>query len=115
MSNETKALELCRELNVSFVVVTFGGNCGYFEDDIENLPQILKASSSDVRNNMALKKTTLFQMSYWNFANVTNDGKQAFDLVRKRTVDGVSGVKLNHFREVFSSRYWLVRIFEIVN
>jgi dolichyl-diphosphooligosaccharide--protein glycosyltransferase len=129
---EPEAFQLCRELDVDYVMVVFGGLVGYTADDVNKLPWIVKIGSEavpeldedafpndagiyaiDSTASPALRDSTLFRMAYKDFEQVriSRSVPAGYDRVRRAQFDVPVG--LTHFEEVFTSQHWLVRVYRV--
>lgn len=134
-SPERKAWEIYRSLDVEYVFVVFGGFIGYPSDDINKFlwmvrigggvfPEIREPDYLDkygqyrVDNEMgpALRDCLVYKLSYYNFAEMgpLMGLPRGFDRVRN-TVIGRTDIKLQYFEEVYTSQYWMVRIYRVLD
>lgn len=126
-STEENALPILRKLDVDYVLVLYGGVARYPSDDIAKFLWPIriahgvypdKVSESefvgprgyqvDESATERMKNSVLYKLCYYRAAEVTGGNDFA-----RNTKIGVPNVKPEHFREVFTSENWIVRIYEV--
>ncbi|XP_075261616.1 dolichyl-diphosphooligosaccharide--protein glycosyltransferase subunit STT3B-like [Convolutriloba macropyga] len=133
-SNESRAYEIMRSLDVDYVLVIFGGLIGYSGDDINKFlwmvriaegehPQEIKesnyfsdAGSYRVDNEASdtMLNCLMYLMSYYRFGEVQLDFRMPAGYDRTRGAEiGRKDISFKHMEEAFTSEHWLVRIFKV--
>ncbi|KAJ2455613.1 oligosaccharyl transferase stt3 subunit [Coemansia sp. RSA 2336] len=128
-SNEDKAYELARHLDVDYVLVIFGAMLGYSGDDINKFLWMIRIAQGvypDEVNeqsffnhegqyaigddaSVAMRESLLHKLCYYRFSEVM--GPQSFDRVRKQRLP--SKVELDNFEEAYTTENWMVRIYKV--
>ncbi|EME28971.1 dolichyl-diphosphooligosaccharide--protein glycosyltransferase [Galdieria sulphuraria] len=132
-SPERKAFQICKKLDVDYVLVIFGGALGYSSDDINKFLWPIRISHSvdstvdesayltaDGNYRVgegagpALVESLMYKLCYYRFGEVQFDrGNPAgYDKVRGEVI-AKKKFKLRYFEEAFTSRNWLVRIYHV--
>lgn len=131
-SSESVAYETIRRLDVTHVLVIFGGLSGYSSDDINKFLWMVRIGGGvfpDVKEQDYLNQgdytisksatptmlnSLMYKMSYYDFGNVvTEHGKPpGYDRVRQTEI-GDKNPELQHLEEAFTSQNWIVRIFKV--
>lgn len=133
-SPEQVSWRLARLMNAEYMLVIFGGTCGYDGDDINKfmwMPRIANQTFHNISGpmyqavpyypiighwqttNMTL--SMMFQFCYKDFARFEYHpmlGK-GFDMARQTPVPHLKQVKLSLFEEAFSTKHWIVRIYRV--
>jgi dolichyl-diphosphooligosaccharide--protein glycosyltransferase len=134
-SNEEKAYEIMRELDVDYVLVIFGGLTGYSSDDINKFLWMVRIGGStdsgkhiketdyytssgefrvDKEGSPILKNCLMYKMCYYRFGSVyTENGKPSgYDRVRSAEI-GNKDFELQTLEEAYTTEHWLVRIYKV--
>jgi len=131
-SNEEDAYVDLQELDVDYVLLTFGGLANFSGDDLNKFLWIIRIVSGvfpDIKEENFLnkgsyridetatpkmKESIMYKLSYYRFAEMYTQYEQppGFDIVRQQVV-GDSKIQLKHFTEVYTSENWMVRIFAV--
>merc|ERR1712071_338692 len=63
---------------------------------------------------LKMRQSLLYKLSYHRFAQVRTDPNFGFgyDRTREQTIPG-NYIRLTHFKEVYTSKNWLVRIYKV--
>lgn len=128
-SPEDTSYKIARKLDVSYVLVVFGGIIGYSSDDINKFLWMVRIAGSvdesvkekdylshyggyvvDKDAGPALKKSLMYNLCYYRFGDASRGG---FDRVRQVPVPNVQNIKLKYFEEAFTSENWIVRIYRV--
>jgi dolichyl-diphosphooligosaccharide--protein glycosyltransferase len=132
-SNEDEAATMLRNLDVNYVLVTFGGLSYYSGDDINKFLWMIRIASGvfphikeddflnrgsyriDTGATVTMKESLMFKLCYYRFSEVSTSYSKppGYDVVRNTEV-GVKNIKLKHFREVYTTQHWMIRIFELL-
>jgi dolichyl-diphosphooligosaccharide--protein glycosyltransferase len=126
-STEEDALPILRKLDVDYVLVLYGGVARYNSDDIAKFlwpiriangvyPDLVSESdfigprgyAVDEHATDRMKNSVMYKLAYYRAAEVTG----GTDFARQARI-GVPEVKPEHFREVFTSENWIVRIYQV--
>jgi len=134
-SSEERAWPILRMLDVSYVLVVFGGRIGYSSDDINKFlwmvrisggvfPEVVESDYLDSHGHYRVDagapprmlNSLMYKMCYYRFGELqTVWGKPpGFDRVRGTEI-GDKRVKLTHLEEAFTSEHWMVRIYRVKN
>merc|ERR1711976_905160 len=134
-STEDKAYEIMRELDVSYVLVIFGGLTGYSSDDINKFLWMVRIGGStdrgahikendyytpqgefriDKEGSPTLLNCLMYKMCYYRFGAVyTEAGKPTgYDRVRNTEI-GNKDFELDVLEEAYTTEHWLVRIYKV--
>ncbi|KAL8589153.1 Dolichyl-diphosphooligosaccharide--protein glycosyltransferase subunit stt3a [Nucella lapillus] len=134
-STEEKAYEIMRELDVSYVLVIFGGLTGYSSDDINKFLWMVRIGGStdrgkhiqeadyytpqgefrvDREGSPVLLNCLMYKMCYYRFGAVyTESGKPTgYDRVRNAEI-GNKDFELDVLEEAYTTEHWLVRIYKV--
>lgn len=134
-SPEDKAYEIMRELDVSYVLVIFGGLTGYSSDDINKFLWMVRIGGStdrgqhikendyytpqgefrvDKDGSPILLNCLMYKMCYYRFGLVyTESGKPTgYDRVRNVEI-GNKDFELDVLEEAYTTEHWLVRIYKV--
>ncbi|ESO07295.1 hypothetical protein HELRODRAFT_98643 [Helobdella robusta] len=134
-STEEKAYEIMRELDVSYVLVIFGGLTGYSSDDINKFLWMVRIGGStdrgahiketdyytpqgefrvDKEGSPTLLNCLMYKMCYYRFGSVyTESGKPTgYDRVRNVEI-GNKDFELDVLEEAYTTEHWLVRIYKV--
>jgi dolichyl-diphosphooligosaccharide--protein glycosyltransferase len=134
-SPEDKAYEIMRELDVSYVLVIFGGLTGYSSDDINKFLWMVRIGGSTERGqhikehdyytpqgefrvdkdgSPILLNCLMYKMCYYRFGAVyTEQGKPTgYDRVRNTEI-GNKDFELDVLEEAYTTEHWLVRIYKV--
>ena len=60
----------------------------------------------------AMLNSMIYKFSYYRFGEVRQRGEGGYDMVRGYVV-GRKDVKLRHFKEAYTTVYWMVRIYSV--
>lgn len=126
-STEENALPILKKLDVDYVLVLYGGVARYSSDDIAKFlwpiriangvyPDLVSEAdfigprgySVDESATDRMKNSVMYKLAYYRAAEVTG----GTDFARGVRI-GVPDVKPEHFREVFTSENWIVRIYQV--
>ncbi|WZN59466.1 subunit STT3 of oligosaccharyl transferase [Chloropicon roscoffensis] len=128
-SPEESAWKQFRALDVDYVFVIFGGLVGYSSDDINKFLWMVRIGGGvygdikerdyigegyyriDEKASPVMLNTLMYKLSYYRFAETV--GRDGQDRVRN-TKFGNPDVKLTYFREAFTSKHWMIRIYEVL-
>ena len=133
-SNESKAFEIMRSLDVNYVLVIFGGVIGYSGDDINKFlwmvriaegehPKEIKESDYftaqgefrvDSAGSPTLLNCLMYKLSYYRFGQLQLDFRtpQGFDRTRNVEI-GNKNFDLTFLDEAYTTEHWLVRIYKV--
>ena len=135
-SEEENAALMLRSWGVRYVYVVFGGLVAFRGDDLAEFRWMLRAAQ--LLPNVKLSReqylnprgvlrydesapdimydSLLYKLSYYRFGNTTTEsGKPlGYDRARREEI-GRKAFDLNHFKEVFTSSNWLVRVYEVMS
>lgn len=134
-SPEDKAYEIMRELDVSYVLVIFGGLTGYASDDINKFLWMVRIGGStekgrhikeadyftpqgefrvDREGSPILLNCLMYKMCYYRFGQVyTEQGKPSgYDRVRNAEI-GNKEFELDVLEEAYTTEHWIVRIYKV--
>jgi len=134
-SSEDKAYEIMRELDVSYVLVIFGGLTGYSSDDINKFLWMVRIGGStdsgshiketdyysstgefriDEQGSTTLLNCLMYKLCYYRFGGMfTEGGKPAgWDRVRSAEI-GNKDFELDGLEEAYTTEHWLVRIYKV--
>ncbi|KAK2498657.1 hypothetical protein MC885_020336 [Smutsia gigantea] len=127
-STEEKAYEIMRELDVSYVLVIFGGLTGYSSDDINKFLWMVRIGGStdtgkhikehdyytptgefrvDREGSPVLLNCLMYKMCYYRFGQ----RPPGFDRVRNAEI-GNKDFELDVLEEAYTTEHWLVRIYK---
>uniref|UniRef100_A0A8C6XBV3 Dolichyl-diphosphooligosaccharide--protein glycosyltransferase subunit STT3A n=2 Tax=Naja naja TaxID=35670 RepID=A0A8C6XBV3_NAJNA len=100
-STEERAYEIMRELDVSYVLVIFGGLTGYSSDDINKFLWMCW-------------NCLMYKMCYYRFGQVYTEAKRppGYDRVRNAEI-GNKDFELDVLEEAYTTEHWLVRIYKV--
>jgi dolichyl-diphosphooligosaccharide---protein glycosyltransferase len=131
-SDEETAAKSLRELGANYVLVIFGGLSYYSGDDINKFLWMVRISAGvfpqikeenylnrgqyriDKDATETMKNCLMYRLCYYRFGEIQGYGKPpGFDVVRNVEI-GEKNIKLKHFREVYTSEHWIVRIYEVL-
>uniref|UniRef100_A0A672NU90 Dolichyl-diphosphooligosaccharide--protein glycosyltransferase subunit STT3A n=1 Tax=Sinocyclocheilus grahami TaxID=75366 RepID=A0A672NU90_SINGR len=134
-STEEKAYEIMRELDVSYVLVIFGGLTGYSSDDINKFLWMVRIGGStdtgrhikehdyytptgefrvDREGSPVLLNCLMYKMCYYRFGQVYTEGARppGYDRVRNAEI-GNKDFELDVLEEAYTTEHWLVRIYKV--
>ncbi|MGH0144049.1 UNVERIFIED_CONTAM: hypothetical protein FKN15_045308 [Acipenser sinensis] len=134
-STEEKAYEIMRELDVSYVLVIFGGLTGYSSDDINKFLWMVRIGGStdtgrhikehdyytptgefrvDREGSPVLLNCLMYKMCYYRFGQVYTEAKRppGYDRVRNAEI-GNKDFELDVLEEAYTTEHWLVRIYKL--
>ena len=61
-----------------------------------------------------MKNCLMYRLSYYRFGEVQGYNRPSgFDVVRHAEI-GEKNIKLKHFRDVYTSEHWIVRIYQVL-
>uniref|UniRef100_A0AAQ5Z2L1 Dolichyl-diphosphooligosaccharide--protein glycosyltransferase subunit STT3A n=2 Tax=Amphiprion TaxID=80969 RepID=A0AAQ5Z2L1_AMPOC len=134
-STEERAYEIMRELDVSYVLVIFGGLTGYSSDDINKFLWMVRIGGStdtgkhikehdyytptgefrvDREGSPVLLNCLMYKMCYYRFGQVYTEAKRppGYDRVRNAEI-GNKDFELDVLEEAYTTEHWLVRIYKV--
>ncbi|KAF7242188.1 Dolichyl-diphosphooligosaccharide--protein glycosyltransferase subunit STT3A [Varanus komodoensis] len=134
-STEERAYEIMRELDVSYVLVIFGGLTGYSSDDINKFLWMVRIGGStdtgkhikehdyytstgefrvDREGSPVLLNCLMYKMCYYRFGQVYTEAKRppGYDRVRNAEI-GNKDFELDVLEEAYTTEHWLVRIYKM--
>eukprot|EP00053_Salpingoeca_punica_P010927 m.97578 g.97578 ORF g.97578 m.97578 type:complete len:756 (-) comp15536_c0_seq1:213-2480(-) len=133
-SNETRAYEIMRSLDVDYVLVIFGGLIGYSGDDINKFLWMVRIGEGEHPDEIhepdyftpngeyridsavsdRMKNCLMYKLSYYRFGEVLSYGREpGYDRTRNAVI-GEKNVQLTHLEEAYTSENWLVRIYRVL-
>ena len=134
-SDEDKAYEIMRELDVDYVLVIFGGLTGYSSDDINKFLWMVRIGGStekgkhikesdyytpsgefkiDKDGSPTLLNCLMYKMSYYRFGSVYTEGGKPVGWDRVRAAEiGNKDFDLKVLEEAYTTEHWLVRIYKV--
>jgi dolichyl-diphosphooligosaccharide--protein glycosyltransferase len=128
-SNEENAYEIMKALDVSYVLVWFGGLTGYASDDINKFLWMVRIAGGvypeikepdyftpngefrvDAGGSPTLLNSLMYLTSYYRFGEIMTDYGQpsGFDRVRNAEI-GNKHFTLKHLEEAYTTEHWLCR------
>uniref|UniRef100_A0A8C5D268 Dolichyl-diphosphooligosaccharide--protein glycosyltransferase subunit STT3A n=1 Tax=Gadus morhua TaxID=8049 RepID=A0A8C5D268_GADMO len=128
-STEEKAYDIMRELDVSYVLVIFGGLTGYSSDDINKFLWMVRIGGStdtgkhikehdyytptgefrvDREGSPVLLNCLMYKMCYYRFGQ----RPPGYDRVRNAEI-GNKDFELDVLEEAYTTEHWLVRIYKV--
>ncbi|KAA8586476.1 hypothetical protein FQN60_000312, partial [Etheostoma spectabile] len=133
--HEERAYEIMRELDVSYVLVIFGGLTGYSSDDINKFLWMVRIGGStdtgkhikehdyytptgefrvDREGSPVLLNCLMYKMCYYRFGQVYTEAKRppGYDRVRNAEI-GNKDFELDVLEEAYTTEHWLVRIYKV--
>lgn len=135
VSNEDEGHRICKELGAKYVLVTFGGFAHYGGDDLSKFLWFVRIANSAYGNivekdyyntgggnfgpgpdiSEAFKNSLAYKMMYYRFGEVRTLSGKPLGFDRARSVEiGFKDIHFTKFREVYTSRNWMIRIFEVL-
>ncbi|OHT08326.1 Oligosaccharyl transferase STT3 subunit family protein [Tritrichomonas foetus] len=132
-SPEPISWRLARLMGADYMLVIFGGACGYDGDDINKflwMPKIANQTFTNISGDMYMSSpyesivgpnmrinmtnSMMFRFCYNNFKRYQFHPSlpQGMDLMRYTQVPNLD-IKLTHFQEAFTSKHWIVRIYKV--
>ncbi|XP_019630138.1 PREDICTED: dolichyl-diphosphooligosaccharide--protein glycosyltransferase subunit STT3B-like isoform X1 [Branchiostoma belcheri] len=133
-SNETRAYEIMKALDVDYVLVIFGGVIGYSGDDINKFLWMVRIAEGEhpkeiregdyftpqgeFRVDKAGSKTLLnclmYKLCYYRFGEMQLDFRTPPGFDRTRNVEiGNKDISFQHLEEAYTTEHWLVRIYKV--
>jgi dolichyl-diphosphooligosaccharide--protein glycosyltransferase len=133
-SQEEVSWRIARMMDAKYIMVVFGGACGYQEDDLSKfvwMPKIAHQTFANISADMYLptegaeligpgmspnmSRSMLLKFSYHNFGKFDfgREVPKGTDVVRYANVEGFN-LKLEKFQEAFTSKNWIVRIHRVL-
>lgn len=134
VSSEEEAHQISRSLDANYVLCVFGGASHNNVDDLAKYLHMVNVARSVYNEIPALaswyptdgaaygtanpselmKKSLLYKMMYHRYNELTFNGYPAgFDFARQAVV-AQGDYELTKFREVYTSKTWMVRIYEVL-
>lgn len=132
-SDEETAFRICKQLDVDFVLVIFGGLTGYASDDINKFLWMVRiggsvdptvkepdyyskgghyTTGSDASETML--NSLMYKLSYYRFGEVMTDYNRPVGFDRARGYEiGRKDFKLKYFEEALTTEHWMVRIYRV--
>lgn len=132
-SDENTAYEIMKQLDVSYVLVWFGGLTGYASDDINKFLWMVRIAGGvfpeirepdyftpngefrvDAGGSKTLLNSLMYKTSYYRFGEIMTDYGQptGFDRVRNAEI-GNKNFVLEHLEEAYTTEHWLCRIYRV--
>lgn len=131
-SYEDEAYEIMQELDVSYVLVVFGGVTGYSSDDINKFlwmvrigggvfpvikePDYLVNGDYRVDKGAAPKmlQCLMYKLCYYRFGELMTEYGKPTGWDRARGVEiGNKDIELHHLEEALTTTNWIVRIYKV--
>ena len=133
-SPEPVSWKLARLMGADFMLVIFGGACGYDGDDINKfmwMPKIANQTFHNISGPMYQMRPYYPIIGPWQTKNMTSSMmfnfcymdfdryefhpmlSKGFDLTRQVEVPHLKQVKLKLFEEAFTTKNWIVRIYRV--
>lgn len=131
-SYEHEAYEIMQELDVSYVLVVFGGVTGYSSDDINKFlwmvrigggvfpvikePDYLVNGDYRVDSGAAPKmlQCLMYKLCYYRFGELMTEYGRSPGWDRARGVEiGNKDIELHHLEEALTTSNWIVRIYKV--
>eukprot|EP00850_Spirogloea_muscicola_P006219 SM000029S10514 [mRNA] locus=s29:553246:564183:- [translate_table: standard] len=132
-SREVDAVKIMRSLDVSYVLVVFGGVTGYSSDDINKFLWMVRIGAGvfpQVREEEYLTPTgdyrvdalatplmvdcLMYKMCYYRFGELLSENGRPTGWDRARGCEiGRKDFELEHIEEAFTSQNWIVRIYRV--
>eukprot|EP00250_Pteridium_aquilinum_P014677 c22137_g2_i1 orf=275-2479(+) len=131
-SYEDEAYEIMKELDVSYVLVVFGGVTGYSSDDINKFlwmvrigggvfpvikePDYLVNGDYRVDKGAAPKmlQCLMYKLCYYRFGELMTEYGRPPGFDRARGVEiGNKDIELHHLEEALTTSNWIVRIYKV--
>lgn len=133
-SEEDKAYEIMKSLDVDYVLVIFGGVIGYSGDDINKFLWMVRIGEGEHPNEIresdfftdkgefrvdaggskTLLNCLMYKLSYYRFGELLIDPRAPTGYDRTRNVEiGNKNIKLKHLEEAYTTDHWLVRIYKV--
>lgn len=133
-SEEDKAYEIMKSLDVDYVLVIFGGVIGYSGDDINKFLWMVRIGEGehpdeireadfftdkgefrvDSGGSKTLLNCLMYKLSYYRFGELLIDPRAPTGYDRTRNVEiGNKNIKLKHLEEAYTTDHWLVRIYKV--
>ena len=130
-SPEKAAWKIYKDLDVTHVLVVFGGQIGYSSDDINKFLWMVRIGGGvfpEIREKdylsggtlsvsaaaaPAMRNSLMYKLSYHGFADnaKTTSGQWGYDRARK--VQIAYDPKLEYFEEAFTSKHWMLRVYRL--
>jgi len=126
---EDRAYPILLKHDVDYVLVVFGGLIGYSSDDINKFLWMVRIGGStdpkikeehylsvrgdyriDAEGSKTMLDSMMYRMSYLNFDLASPPN--GVDRVRGGAI-GLTGFKMKHLEEAFTSQHWMVRIYKV--
>jgi len=134
-SNEEKAYEIAKSLDVDYVLIIFGGMVGYSSDDINKFLWMVRIGGStelgshikendyytpqgefrvDKEGSKTLLECLMYKLSYYKFGQLYTDSEKptGYDRVRNAEI-GNKNFELSKFEEAYTTEHWMVRIYKV--
>ena len=130
-NEEEESYKLCKMLDASFVLIIFGGYSGYSGDDVNKFIWMIRIAAGyyprvkeenflrngyrvDAGASDTMLNCMMYSFSFYRFDETyTQRGQdRGFDNVRQSPI-GRRNIKLNHFKEAYTTENWIVRIYSV--
>merc|ERR1719322_2262823 len=134
-SDEDKAYEIMKELDVGYVLVIFGGLTGYSSDDINKFLWMVRIGGStekgshikeadyftpqgefrvDSEGSPTLHNCLMYKLCYYRFGQLLTEGGKnpGYDRVRHAEI-GNKDFELSVVEEAYTTEHWVVRIYKV--
>ena len=128
-TDEEESFRICKMLDANYALVIFGGYSGYSGDDVNKFIWMIRIAAgfyprikeenylkggyrTDAGASDAMLNSMIYKFSYYRFGEVRQRGEGGYDMVRGYVI-GRKDVKLRHFKEAYTTNYWMVRIYSV--
>merc|ERR1712166_544402 len=125
--------DIMKRLDVDYVMVVFGGLSGYGSDDINKFLWMVRIGSSidptideaeyftktgefrvDAQGSPKTLNCLMYKLCYYRFGEMKMDESLPAGFDRVRNVEiGSKNIELEHVEEAFTSKNWMVRIYQV--
>ena len=135
ISDEDEAYRISKHLDAKYVLVVFGGYINYNSDDYAKFLWFVRIAASEYTGidetayykngrfnpsedglSEKMYNSLAFKCMYYRFNEIhTQHGKKpGFDRARWKQTS-FKDIQFKHFREVYTSQLWMVRVFEVLD
>lgn len=131
-STEDVAVKHLRKIDADYVLVIFGGVSYYSGDDINKFLWMIRIAAGvfpqikeedylnkgqyrvDSGATDTMRNCLMYKLCYYRFGEVQGYNRgNGYDVVRHVEIAD-KNIKLKHFKEVYTSEHWIVRIFQVL-